>query len=114
MGTDIAKVPPIVWAAPETDAKRRAALAAADERRVTKVRAAEGETAARPAASGPAASAVSQSRLTIEEDEATGAFVYRIIDQRTGEVLRQWPREDMLRMQQAIRAMRGAMLDRRV
>ena len=35
-------------------------------------------------------------RLTIEED-ANGAFVYKTIDRRTGEVVVQLPREQLLR-----------------
>ena len=37
-------------------------------------------------------------RLVIEEDEASGAFVYKTIDRRTGEVVQQLPREQVLRM----------------
>lgn len=36
-------------------------------------------------------------RLVIEEDEATGAFVYKTLDRRTGEVVQQLPRESVLR-----------------
>ncbi len=37
-------------------------------------------------------------RLVIEEDEATGAIVYKTLDRRTGEVVRQLPREEVLRL----------------
>ena len=37
-------------------------------------------------------------RLVIEEDAASGDFVYKTIDRVTGEVLRQFPREEMLRL----------------
>ncbi|MDO9336524.1 MAG: hypothetical protein EON95_13285 [Caulobacteraceae bacterium] len=36
-------------------------------------------------------------RLVIEEDEATGAFVYKTLDRRTGEVIQQLPRESVLK-----------------
>lgn len=36
-------------------------------------------------------------RLVIEEDEATGAFVYKTLDRRTGEVVQQLPRESVLK-----------------
>ena len=37
-------------------------------------------------------------RLVIEEDPGSGDFVYKTIDRVTGEVVRQFPREEMLRM----------------
>ncbi|MBI1406765.1 MAG: hypothetical protein GC145_11635 [Caulobacter sp.] len=36
-------------------------------------------------------------RLVIEEDEDTGAFVYKTLDRRTGEVVQQLPRESVLK-----------------
>ncbi|WP_062098537.1 MULTISPECIES: flagellar protein FlaG [unclassified Caulobacter] len=37
-------------------------------------------------------------RLVIEHDEASGEFVYKTVDRRTGETLQQFPREEVLRM----------------
>jgi flagellar protein FlaG len=37
-------------------------------------------------------------RLQIEEDQASGLYVYRTINRRTGEVVQQLPREDVLRL----------------
>lgn len=37
-------------------------------------------------------------RLVIEEHQASGSFVYKTLDRRTGEVVSQFPREEMLRM----------------
>lgn len=37
-------------------------------------------------------------RLVIEHDEASGAFVYKTVDRRTGETLQQFPREEVLKM----------------
>jgi flagellar protein FlaG len=40
-------------------------------------------------------------RLVIEEDSTTGTYVYKTVDRRTGDVLQQFPREDVLRFKQA-------------
>lgn len=37
-------------------------------------------------------------RLVIEEDAATGSFIYKTLDRRTGEVVQQFPREEVLRL----------------
>lgn len=37
-------------------------------------------------------------RLVIEHDDASGAFVYKTVDRRTGETLQQFPREEILKM----------------
>lgn len=37
-------------------------------------------------------------RLIIEEDQASGTFVYKTLDRRTGEVVRQLPREEVVRL----------------
>jgi len=37
-------------------------------------------------------------RLVIEEDGATGAYIYKTYDRRTGEVLKQYPRDELLQM----------------
>lgn len=39
-------------------------------------------------------------RLVIEEDEVTGSFVYKVFDRRTGEVVQQFPREEVLRLRE--------------
>ena len=53
-----------------------------------------------PVAETPAPTAKGQNtdlRLVIEEDKATGAFVYKTLDRRTGEVVQQLPRESVLK-----------------
>jgi flagellar protein FlaG len=40
-------------------------------------------------------------RLVIEEDPTSGTYVYKTVDRRTGDVLQQFPREDVLRFKQA-------------
>jgi flagellar protein FlaG len=39
-------------------------------------------------------------RLVIEESDQPGSYVYKTLDRRTGEVLRQYPREELLRLRQ--------------
>ena len=39
-------------------------------------------------------------RLVIEEDE-NGSFIYKTLDRRTGEVVNQFPREQVLRLKEA-------------
>ena len=40
-------------------------------------------------------------RLVIEQDPDSGSYVYKTVDRRTGDILQQFPREDILRMKQA-------------
>jgi flagellar protein FlaG len=53
--------------------------------------------------SGPAAPTTDQAdlRLIIEEDEASGTYVYKTINRVTGEVVLQLPRDDILRLREA-------------
>jgi flagellar protein FlaG len=37
-------------------------------------------------------------RLVIEEDEATGNYIYKTLDRRTGEVVQQLPRDAVLKL----------------
>ncbi|HEY8571126.1 flagellar protein FlaG [Phenylobacterium sp.] len=37
-------------------------------------------------------------RLIIEEDKASGSYVYKTVNRVTGEIVRQFPREEVLRM----------------
>ena len=60
----------------------------------------------RPDAGASARAAPSQDpvdlRLVIEEDEASGSYVYKTVNRLTGEVLMQFPRDDVLRMRERI------------
>jgi flagellar protein FlaG len=40
-------------------------------------------------------------RLMIEEDQASGLFIYKTIDRRTGTVVLQLPREEVVKMREA-------------
>lgn len=39
-------------------------------------------------------------RLVIEEDQVSGTFVYKTLDRRTGEVVKQLPREEVVRLRE--------------
>ena len=43
-------------------------------------------------------STANDSRLVIEENPETRTYVYKIVDRKTGEVIRQYPREEILRL----------------
>jgi len=55
-----------------------------------------------------------EAQLLIDEYETTGDFVYRLINRQTGEQLRQWPREDMLKLEEFFRELDGLLVDKRV
>lgn len=59
----------------------------------------------------PAPSTAADFRLVIEEDEASGSFVYKTIDRRTGEVIQQLPRADVLKMRDEADYAAGAVHD---
>ena len=40
-------------------------------------------------------------RLVIEQDPTSGTYVYKTVNRRTGDVLQQFPREEVLRFKQA-------------
>ncbi len=44
------------------------------------------------------AALLANARLVIEQDQASGAYVYKTLDRITGEVIRQFPREEVLKM----------------
>jgi flagellar protein FlaG len=51
-----------------------------------------------PAPVQETAFALANARLVIEQDGASGQYVYKSLDRVTGEVLRQFPREEVLKM----------------
>ncbi len=53
-------------------------------------------------------------RLRIERNEDAGAFVYTTVDSRSGDVIRQWPRQEVLEMMSEARESEGVMFDTRV
>lgn len=52
-------------------------------------------------------------RLIIEDDAATGGFVYTTVDHRTGAVLRQLPRDGLLKLGEAADYAAGALIKTR-
>jgi flagellar protein FlaG len=59
---------------------------------------------AAPAQAAPAATSgpnPADLRLVIEDDQAAGCFVYKTIDWRTGAVVQQLPREQLLKLREA-------------
>lgn len=49
-------------------------------------------------------------RLVIEEDSASGLFIYKTIDRRTGDVVQQFPREEVIRMHETAEYVAGALI----
>lgn len=52
-------------------------------------------------------------RLIIEEDPASGSYVYKTLDRRTGEVIHQFPIEQVLRLKQEDSYEAGAIITAR-
>jgi len=52
-------------------------------------------------------------RLVIEEDAASGLFIYKTIDRRTGDVVQQLPREEVVRMHAVAEYEAGAIIKAR-
>lgn len=63
-----------------------------------------------PAKPAPAVHDQADFRLIIEEDPSTGSFVYKTLDRRTGEIVNQWPREQVLRLRQEAAYRAGAII----
>jgi uncharacterized FlaG/YvyC family protein len=54
----------------------------------------------------------SNSKLQIEQDKETGTFIYRSVDPETGEVLRQWPSEQLLNLRESLTEFEGLLFDK--
>lgn len=52
-------------------------------------------------------------RLVIEEDKAAGSYIYKTIDVRTGHVVQQVPREEVLRLKDTSGYQPGAVVNAR-
>lgn len=52
-------------------------------------------------------------RLVIEEDKTSGSYIYKTVDVRTGNVVQQVPREEVLRLREAAGYQPGAVIDAR-
>ena len=56
----------------------------------------------------------SNSKLQIEKDKETGTFIYRSINPDTGEIIRQWPPEQLLKLREHLRELEGMLVDKLV
>jgi len=56
----------------------------------------------------------SNSRLQITHDKNTGTFVYRSVDPDTGEMIRQWPSEEILKLRESMRELESMLFDTRI
>lgn len=54
---------------------------------------------------------IARYRLVIEQGAAKGAFIYKILDRETGEVVRQLPREEVAKMGAQTSYAAGAVID---
>ena len=52
-----------------------------------------------------------ETRLNIDQDEATGLFVYQLVDPKTGVIERQFPPDEVLRRVAAMREIEGMIFD---
>lgn len=52
-------------------------------------------------------------RLVIEDDQEAGCFVYKTVDWRTGEVVQQLPREQVVKMREAANYVAGDVIKSR-
>ena len=52
-----------------------------------------------------------QYRLVIEEGPTIGSFIYKTMDSATGEIVRQFPREQVIRMAEAKKYDAGSVID---
>ena len=50
-------------------------------------------------------------RLSIDTDEETGKFVYKSVDRKSGEVVRQFPPEEFLRLIGSMQNLEGLVVD---
>ena len=49
-------------------------------------------------------------RLAIEDDKAAGTYVYKTVDRRTGEVVSQLPRQEIVRLRESMNYVAGAVI----
>jgi flagellar protein FlaG len=61
-----------------------------------------------------AAPAPADLRLVIEDDQEAGCFVYKTVDWRTGEVMQQLPREELVKLREATNYAAGSVISRSV
>ena len=86
---------------------KAAALAPAPVSGATQFQTAAPAQSEPPAAKGPD---TVEMRLVIEQDQATGSYVYKTINRVTGEVIQQLPRAEILKLKDALRYEAGSVI----
>jgi len=66
-----------------------------------------------PIESRIAQGAVDQADLRLVIEEVSGSYVYKTVDRRTGEVVAQYPREEILKLHEADQYSAGDVIDTR-
>lgn len=56
--------------------------------------------AVQPASAAPQPVEYPDVRLIIEESDHPGSYIYKTLDRRTGEILQQFPREELLKLRE--------------
>ena len=69
-----------------------------------------GRPTAPPAGAGPALPDPVDLRLVIEEDQASGSFVYKTVNRLTGEIVQSLPRAEILRLRNGPRYAAGQVI----
>jgi len=54
------------------------------------------------------------SKLQVSQDEDSGTFIYRSVNPDTGEVIKQWPPEQLLNLREALRELEGMLFDQQI
>jgi uncharacterized FlaG/YvyC family protein len=54
------------------------------------------------------------SKLQISKDKETGAYIYRSVNPDTGEVIKQWPPEQLIKLRESLREMEGMLVDKHI
>ena len=71
----------------------------------------QGAEQSKPSQTPPNADGATRYRLVIEEGPSMGSFIYKTLDSETGEVVRQFPREQVVRLAEARNYDAGAVID---
>ena len=56
----------------------------------------------------------SNSKLRIDHDKETGTYIYRAVDPETGQVISQYPPEQMIKLRDYLAEMAGMLFDKKI
>ncbi len=56
----------------------------------------------------------SNSKLQIDRDKETGTYIYRAVDPETGEVISQYPPEQIVKLRDYLAEMEGMLVDKKI